>query len=483
MGAGAISIVSGASAAITITANAASTWQTTAGTLTLQSGSGSDLILNSGSSIVSINGSGVLKLGSSAGDPGACTVGAIVYNSTTSLFRGCGGSTPAWATLGTTTPTLQSTYTASTGGTTPEIKLDTTRGSLDIQGDNAGSVATLLNVRAGTVSGLGTSLLSVTATGVTTMQNSSGAAILTANGASGVIQVGNSIAHSTSPTVLALDSFQAKVAAAEPTEVDGAMYYDTDAGLFRCGINAIWQSCSINNIESSYVFEDEFLGGTTSAATGTSFQGVGALGWNVNATTSCAAAYNQTGPALTHDHPGTLRLTTAATSGNGCALTQAGTAAGTATLSQIIGVGDAFKTNVAISAQTGTTRIGWTNQVSNSTPTSGAYWEYVNGTDATHLRYCYANNTTPVCATGPVISANTWVELEIHINSASNITFISNIGGVNTTNTTTGAFDTGATNKLGPTTTCYASTTTALSCYVDYIQWSGYNTGTGDIRD
>jgi hypothetical protein len=59
------------------------------------------------------------------------------------------------------------------------------------------------------------------------------------------------------------------------------------------------------------------------------------------------------------------------------------------------------------------------------------------------------------------------------------VTFVATIAGVTTTNTTAVALDLGATNKLGPTNTCYASTTTALSCYTDYIQWSGVTATAG----
>lgn len=483
-GAGAISIQAGSGSAITMTGNAASLWSTTAGTLTLQSGTNSNLILTpSGTGMATISGSAKLVLGQSAGDPGTCTAGAIVYNTSSNTLRGCQGSSPTWNDLiNVTTPTIQSTYTASTGGTTAEIKLDTTRGGLDIQGDNAGSVTDLFTVRAGTGSGLGQSLFDVASSGDVTIQSSAGIAVLATTDLDVAIGQGSS-PHSTDPVVLVLDNYQPVTAGSAPTQQDGAMYYNADQNVFMCGLAGKWVNCAINSIQSSYVFEDEFLGGTTAAATGTSFQGVGALGWNVNATTSCAAAYNQTGPALAHDHPGTLRLTTAAVNGNGCAMTQAGTAAGTATLSQVIGVGDVFKTNIAIGAQTGTMRIGWTNQTSNTAPTSGAWWEYVNGSDATHLRYCYANNAAATCAAGPVIAANTWAELEIYINATNNITFVVNIGGTNNSYTTTNTFDPGTTNKLGPTATCYASTTTALNCYIDYIQWSGVNTSGDGLRD
>jgi hypothetical protein len=207
-----------------------------------------------------------------------------------------------------------------------------------------------------------------------------------------------------------------------------------------CGANGFWSSCAINEIESTYVFEDEFLGGNSNSTVGTSITGVGDLGWNVTSSTSCTESYNQNvGPGYLHDHPGVLKLTTGATSGNGCAMTQGGTSATAAgTLSQVIGAGDSFKSNIAVTAATGTYRIGWTNRTDNtSAPTSGAYFQYTGG----NLQYCYANNTTAVCATATALAVNTWAEVEIHVNSATSITFTTNIGGVTTTNTTAGAFD------------------------------------------
>ena len=482
-GAGGISVIAGSGSSITMTANASSLWRTSAGTLTLQSGTTSNLILNSGLN-VSVSGTAQVLLGQNAGDPATCNVGAVIYNTTTRTLRGCQGLTPTWYDLvNVTTPTIQATYTASTGGTTPEIKLDTTRGALDIQGDNAGSVTDFLNIHAGTATGLGQSVFDVASTGNVTIQSSAGIAVLATT--STTIQVGSATAHSTNPVTLILDNYQPVTAGAEPTEVDGAMYYDAEQSVFRCGSNALWLSCGINEIESTYNFEDEFLSGNANSTVGTSIGGVGALNWNVTSTTSCTEAYNQnSGPAYTHDHPGVLDLTAGAANGDGCAMTQGGTSAGSVgTLSEILAAGDVFKTNIAASANTGTIRIGWINSTSNTAPTSGLYWQITGG----NVQYCYANNTTAVCATAVSLSTNNWFELEIHVNSVQsgsmNITWIVNRGGTLTSNTTTSNFDPGTTNKLGPATTCFASTTTALSCYVDYIQWSGINTSGDGIRD
>jgi hypothetical protein len=226
-GAGAISIVSGSSAAITVTANAASTWKTTAGSLTIQSGTSSDLILNPGSSIVSINGSSVVKLGSSAGDPATCTLGAIVYNSTSNLFRGCQGSTPAWVTLSSTAQTLQGVYTASTGGTTPEIKVDSTRGGVDIQDADTTIGGILFAVRGSNAGGLGTSLLNV-------------------NSSNSTVNIGTAAA-TTALLVLGSDTnstFNAGTSTNAATVVNGAMFYSSTDHNFMCGTAGAWITCN-----------------------------------------------------------------------------------------------------------------------------------------------------------------------------------------------------------------------------------------------
>jgi hypothetical protein len=243
-GSGAISIISGSGAAITVTANAASTWKTTAGTLTLQSGTSSDLILNPGSSIVSVNGASVVKLGSSAGDPATCTLGAIVYNSTTNLFRGCQGSTPAWATLSSTTQTLQNTYTASTGGTTPEIKVDSTRGGVDIQDADSTIGGILFAVRGSNAGGLGTSLLNV-------------------NSSNSTVNIGTA-ATSTALLVLGSDTdstFNAGTASNVPTVVNGAMFYSSTDHNFMCGTAGSWITCN------GLLYSNTAVGSTISSCT------------------------------------------------------------------------------------------------------------------------------------------------------------------------------------------------------------------------
>jgi hypothetical protein len=95
-----------------------------------------------------------LTLPTSLGSSGDCLVDT---NGSGALgFTSCGGSTT----------TLQAAYNASTGGTTPEVKLDSTRGAVDIQDADTTIGSTLFNVRGSNGSGLGSAFFSVDSDGL-----------------------------------------------------------------------------------------------------------------------------------------------------------------------------------------------------------------------------------------------------------------------------------------------------------------------------
>jgi hypothetical protein len=471
-GTGAISVLAGTSSAITITANATSLWRTTAGTLTMQSGTSSDLILTSGSGIVQISGSSVVKLGTSAGDPGTCTAGAIVYNTSTNTLRGCQGGSLTWNDLvNTTIPTMQQTYTASTGSTTPEVKLDVTRAAFDIQGDNAGTVTTLLNVRSGTGSGLGTAVLSVASSGTTTFQSDTNQDLLFIDATALEIQIGNGTAHSTDAVTLILDNYQPVTAGAEPTNADGAMYYDADNGLFRCGVGGFWQNCSINSIQNSYVFEEEFVSGTTTTGQ------IGALGWNAS-TIGAAPTYSyNTTMTPNSDRPGVFGITTPGTTSQGGTIWLGGN--GT-TGTQIVNTTNDIKASVAIGATVtnAVVRVGLLNETTSTTSGNEGIWIETDGGAVTNQwRYCYGTGSAATCAnvttangfsSNHTATASTWVSIQIRVLSTTSAIFC--VDGDCATKTMTGI---GTTNRVNPAIVCYTSTGSARSCFVDYYQISG----------
>lgn len=224
------------------------------GGFAIQASTGTNLISTSGTASVNIGTSDttgtvlVLDTKTDAGDPTG-VAGAMYYNSNTGKFR-CYQVT-TWTDCIPGTSPLQDSYTASTGGTTPEIKLDSTRGGLDIQDADTTIAGSLFAVRGSNSGGIGSALLNISSTGIVTAQNNanSTAAFSINNAAAGSlfvadttnsrIQIGNATADATG-VVLVLDT---KNTAGDPTGVDGAMYYNSNLRAFRCFQDSEWRSC------------------------------------------------------------------------------------------------------------------------------------------------------------------------------------------------------------------------------------------------
>jgi hypothetical protein len=127
--------------------------------------------------------SGTLGLTNGGTNSTSYTTNGVIYSNGTSLISTAAstlagqclltsgvGTAPIWATC--TAASLQSSYNISTGGTTPEIKLDSTRGAVDIQDADTTINGNLLAVRGSNGAGLGAALFTVNSTGQVSLQNS-----------------------------------------------------------------------------------------------------------------------------------------------------------------------------------------------------------------------------------------------------------------------------------------------------------------------
>jgi len=140
--------------------------------------------INVASSSGVINVGDSLDISSTVGKvtAGGCDITKSVGHALSSVTAGAGGTVWAFINPGAgktqgggscasaVSPPLQTGYNTSTGGTTPEIKLDSTRGALDIQDANTTIGASLFTVHASNSSGLGTNLFDVQSTGLISMQ-------------------------------------------------------------------------------------------------------------------------------------------------------------------------------------------------------------------------------------------------------------------------------------------------------------------------
>ena len=74
------------------------------------------------------------------------------------------------------------------------------------------------------------------------VQDSSNVNILSVNTANLTVNIGAGATGETTPSLLVLDSETGT--SNDPTEVDGAMYYNATSRSFRCGVDGAWQSCN-----------------------------------------------------------------------------------------------------------------------------------------------------------------------------------------------------------------------------------------------
>ncbi len=240
--------------ALTFTAGAASTWGTTSGDLSLDSGSGilklaagtntisntnatTDIILKATAN-TKIDDSNLLVLGSQLADPSGVD-GAIYYSSATNKFR-CylNGS---WSDCDTTggTVNLQTAYNNGnaiiTGSSTP-ILFTLTSGDFNATGTGA---VNLTPTAASQFTSAGA--LTFTAGAASTWGTSAGNLSLQAAGTGVTADVQIGAGGSTTPDLLVVDL---KSNAGDPAGgANGAMYYNSIAAKFRCYEGGGWKDC------------------------------------------------------------------------------------------------------------------------------------------------------------------------------------------------------------------------------------------------
>ena len=139
---------------------------------------------------------------------------------------------------------LQTSYNNSIGGTTPEIKLDSTRSSLDIQDADTTIGANLLNIRAANGSGLGNILLSVDNAGSVSNKTSTGTVVF-ATDASGLAVSINGALQTLATSVASTPSNSLTVIsgnATGATSASGDLRIDTGTATGTAGVIKIGDS-------------------------------------------------------------------------------------------------------------------------------------------------------------------------------------------------------------------------------------------------
>src|SRR6185369_3586188 len=147
--------------------------------------------------------------------------------------------------------------------------------SLHVTSLSTNSVALLVNQNGSSTQDVlrlqkgGTNVAVVTSTGATTFQKNTDSAtaftVLNTTGDGSIPQftidttnnrvyVGNTSADATG-ALLVLDT---KNTAADPTGVDGGMYYNSALGVSRCYIDSYWRDC-LENERTTYSYVNDFM--------------------------------------------------------------------------------------------------------------------------------------------------------------------------------------------------------------------------------
>jgi hypothetical protein len=241
------------------------------------------------------------------------------------------------------------------------------------------------------------------------VQSSTAATLFIVDTLNSQVEIGSPTADGVG-VILILDT---KNTSGDPTGVDGAMYYNSNAGKFRCFQAAVWTDC-ISTVSTdgrtSLVEKDDFIsGGTTS-----------------NIFTTAAAVIATTQGAASH--PGILSLGTGTTAtGTGSALTS--------TVGVLLGGGTVWTYNASIrtptSLSTATDRYalrgGFIDQALND-GIDGCFIRYIDTGNAGKWQgVCRSNSVESVCDTTVTVAATTYYNLQVGVNSAGTLaTFVVN---------------------------------------------------------
>lgn len=248
----------------------------------IQNAAGSSvyLNLNTTSGAIEIGSStlaGKLAISDGSSNFATLTVGALAGNYTVNIPTITANDTMCLLTNANCTTNLQTAYNISTGGTTPEIKVSSTKGALTIQDADTTIAGTLFSVNQSNASGIGTAIFSIDSTGAVSLglasttttlpgnisstgtfsatgatalfkpsssaanafqiQDSASLVFFSADTSAKVVRIGSSSTADT--TVLLVQDY----GSADPTGVNGGSYYNSTNNKFRCYQNSIWQDC------------------------------------------------------------------------------------------------------------------------------------------------------------------------------------------------------------------------------------------------
>jgi len=225
-------VASGAGAGLTIKPGTSTGASSNGGGSTVSGGDASGTTSVTGGSLTLVGGSATGGSGTRNGGSVSIDVGTGA-TANGGINIGIGAHTDTIQIGDASTSNTGNTQTINIGNLNAAGTTNVTLGSLNGGSATAGST---------TVQAFGA--VAINSGSASTYQTGAGNIILqpAGSGTTATVQIGagNGGAGSTTPDLLALD---VSSSASDPTEINGAMYYNANMGRFRCGVTGAWESC------------------------------------------------------------------------------------------------------------------------------------------------------------------------------------------------------------------------------------------------
>ncbi len=354
--------------------------------------------LTSGSGAISLSGNAASNLTTSTGALTLTSAAAAIWSTTAGNLTIQAGS--GTVSLGSSTALTANAALSITSNTTNSLTLDSgTTGAINLGTNANAKVITIGNITGATsianLVGTGTAAFSV--------GGPASAVYLRIDSSNNRAYIGNPTADGTG-FLLVQD---AKNTTGDPTGVNGGSYYNSNAasGKFRCYEYNSWRDC-VDDRRTAYNYSNDFMGATSD-------------GNLVYAQTGAGAASSATAVGSVAGHPGILQHQTGTTAtGNPRAIS-------TATAGILLGNTSEWRYGTGIRIpvlSSGTQRFTYrTGFMDSGTADSvdGCYFRSVDNVNLGEWQgVCRSNSTESVCDTNIAPTANTWVRLDIVVNSA-----------------------------------------------------------------
>ena len=289
------------------------------------------------------------------------------------------------------------------------------------------------------------------------VQNTSGTSVFSADAAGVRINIGSSVADAVG-VILVLDT---KNTAGDPTGVDGAMYYNSNLGAFRCYEQGAWKMCGDPRSQTyGYRIDEDFWGSYDADP-------IGDYGWFAEtngAGSTTYAASEAKRPGIRRQRVSGANERSSLSLGDGASPIGSTVIVGGEVAEFAIKLG-----TLSTTADRAVFRGGLCD-TADVECVNGLYFEYDQGLSTVWRIGASQGGTRSETATGVTVAASTWYTFKIVVNSTSSVEYFINGTSVGTISTAANIPD-GAGSSVNPIFQWIKTTNTASTArdlFVDF---------------